>query len=328
MTTVTFKESQTPSRQPKDLVDAYLKEIGRFPLLEADEEIILAKQVQRMMSCLDKKEQLEKETKVILDNQAHAQALGLTEKELKQILHQGQRAKKKMIQSNLRLVVSIAKKYQKRNLEFLDLIQEGSIGLERAAEKFDQSKGYKFSTYAYWWIRQGITRAIAQQARTIRLPIHVTEKLNKIKKTQRELSQKLKRSVTTSEVAQEMGITSEEIRNYLQITKKTMSLDVRVGKTEDTELSELIQDKSQGVETQINQDLLKEEIWNALSELKPKQREVLWLSFGLEDGQEWTLSAIGKKLKLSRERVRQLRNAALKVLKAKNIGDLKHYLAG
>ena len=328
MTTANFNESKTLLRQPRDLADAYLKEIGRFPLLEAEQEIILAKQVQRMMSVLEKKEQLEQETSVILDTKEWGLAVDLTEKELKQVLAQGQRAKNKMIQSNLRLVVSIAKKYQKRDLEFLDLIQEGSIGLERAAEKFDHSKGYKFSTYAYWWIRQGITRAIAHQARTIRLPIHVNEKLNKIKKTQRELSQKLSRSVTATEVAQEMGITSEEIRNYLQMTKKTMSLDVRVGKDESSELSELIEDKTQGLETQINQNLLREEIWNALSELKPKQREVLWLSFGLEDGQEWTLSAIGKKLKLSRERVRQLRNKALTILKAKNIGDLKDYLAG
>ncbi len=328
MTIANFKESKTPPRQPRDLVDAYLKEMGRVPLLEAEQEIILAKQVQCMMSVLEKKEEIEKETSIILDNQDWAEALGLSEKELKQILRQGQRAKKKMIESNLRLVVSVAKKYLRRDLEFLDLIQEGTLGLERAVEKFDHSKGYKFSTYAYWWIRQGMTRAIAQQARTIRIPIHVNEKLNKIKKTQRELSQKLKCSVTTNEVAQAMGITSEEIRKYLQMTKKTMSLDVRVGKTEDTELLELIEDKSQGLETQLNQNLLKEEIWNALSELKPKQREVLWLSFGLEDGQEWTLTAIGKKLKLSRERVRQLRNTAFKILKAKNIGDLRDYIDG
>ncbi len=326
MTTVTFKESKTPSRQPRNLVDAYLKEIGRVPLLEADEEIILAKQVERMMSCLDSKEQLEKETSVILDNQDWAEAIGLSEKELMQILRQGQRAKNEMIQSNLRLVVSVAKKYQKRDLELLDLIQEGTFGLERAVEKFDYRKGYKFSTYAFWWIRQGITRAIAQQSRTIRLPIHITEKLNKIKKTQRELSQKLKRSVTTNEVAQALDMSSEEIRKYLQMAKKTMSLDLRVGQDKNTELSELIQDESTSVETQLNQSLLKQEIWNALSELNPKQREVLWLSFGLEDGQEWTLTAIGKKLELSRERVRQLRNKALKILKSQNIGNLHDYL--
>ncbi len=248
MTIASFKESQTPPRQPRDSVNAYLKEIGRVPLLEADEEIILAKQVQRMMSVLEKKEEVEKETSIILDNQEWAKAVGMREKQLKQVLYQGKRAKDKMIRSNLRLVVSIAKKYLNRNMELLDLIQEGTLGLERAVEKFDHSKGYKFSTYAYWWIRQGMTRALAQQARTIRIPIHITEKLNKIKKTQRELSQKLKRSVTTTEVAQEMGITSEEIRNYLEMTKKTMSLDVRVGKNEDTELSELIEDNSSSIE--------------------------------------------------------------------------------
>ena len=327
MTIATFKESKTPSRQPRDLVDAYLKEIGREPLLEADEEIILAKQVQRMMSILDKKEELEKETSVILDTKDWAKAVGMREKELKQVLYLGKRAKNKMIQSNLRLVVSIAKKYLRRNLEFLDLIQEGTLGLERAVEKFDQSKGYKFSTYAYWWIRQGMTRAIAQQARTIRLPIHVTEKLNKIKKTQRELSQKLKRSVTTNEVAQALDMSSEEIRKYLQITKQTLSLDVQLGQEQDTNLSELIEDKSPSLEHQVNQGLMREEVLEMLSELKPKEREVISLRFGLVDGSEWTLRAIGKKLKLSRERVRQLQNRALRVLKGKNIGALRDYLA-
>ena len=326
MTTVTFKDSKIPPRQPRDLVDAYLKEIGRVPLLDGEQEIILAKQVECMMSILERKDQLEKETSVILAAQDHAQAVGLSETELNQILRQGQRAKSKMIQSNLRLVVSVAKKYQRRDLELLDLIQEGTLGLERAVEKFDYRKGYKFSTYAYWWIRQGISRAIAQQSRTIRLPVHITEKLNKIKKTQRELSQKLKRSVTTSEIAQALDMSSTEIRNYLQMAKKTMSLDLQVGQEKDTNLSELIEDKSPSVESQLNQRLLKQEICHALSELDPRQKEILWLSFGLEDGIEWSLSAIGRKLKLSRERVRQLQNKALKILKRQNIGSLRDYL--
>ena len=328
MTTATFKESKTPPRQPNDLVDAYLKEIGRVPLLEASEEIILAKQVQRMISVLEKKEELEKETSIILSNQDWADALELSEKELNSILRQGHRAKDKMIQSNLRLVVSIAKKYQKRNLELLDLIQEGSMGLERAVEKFDHTKGYKFSTYAYWWIRQGITRAIAEQARTIRLPIHVTEKLNKIKKTRRELSQKLNRSVTTSEIAQALDMSSNEIRKYLEIAQKTVSLDLRVGKEEDNELLDLIKDNSASPFAQISQGLVREEVLKILEQLKPNEREVLLLRFGLVDGEEWTLRAIGKKLKLSRERVRQLQNRALRVLKSKNLGGLSDYLAG
>ncbi len=328
MTTANFNESKTASRQPRDLVDAYLKEIARFPLLEAEEEVILAKQVQSMMSVLQQKEKLEKQNSIILDHEDWAKAVGISESELKQIRELGQRAKNKMIQSNLRLVVSVAKKYLNRHLEFLDLIQEGTLGLERAVEKFDHTKGYKFSTYAYWWIRQGITRAIATHARTIRLPIRVTEKLNKIKKTRRELSQKLKRSVTTSEIAQALDMSSTEIRKYLEMAQKTMSLDVQVGQEQDTTLSELIEDKSPTVETQLNQDLLKQEIWRVLAKLTPRQREVIWLHFGLSDGQQWSLTAISKKLKLSCERVRKLRNNALRILKNQNIGDLRDYLIG
>ncbi len=295
MATAIFKQSKTSSQKPNDLVEAYLEEISREPLLKADEEIILAKQIQRMMCVLEKKQEIEKQTNIILNNPDLAKTVGISESELKQILDLGQRAKDKMIKSNLRLVVSVAKKYLQRDLELLDLIQEGNLSLERATEKFDYTKGYKFSTYAYWWIRQGMTRAISQKSRTIRLPINVTEQLNKIKKTQRELSQKLKRSVTTSELAQALNMTSTEIRKYLQIAKRTMSLDVKVGRDEDTELSELIQDKSPSLETQLNENFLKQDVYQALAQLKPKEREILWLYFGLENGQELTLGAIGKK---------------------------------
>ncbi len=174
-----------------DLVRTYLHEIGRVPLLTHEQEIVYGKQVQHMMTLLTEKEVVENQLEKELNLKEWAKLVQMSETELNRVIRQGQRAKRKMIEANLRLVVAIAKKYQKRNMEFLDLIQEGSMGLERGVEKFDPTKGYKFSTYAYWWIRQAITRAIAQQARTIRLPIHITEKLNKIKKTQRELSQKL-----------------------------------------------------------------------------------------------------------------------------------------
>ncbi|MDJ0683040.1 MAG: RNA polymerase sigma factor, RpoD/SigA family [Xenococcaceae cyanobacterium MO_167.B52] len=326
MTTANFQESKTSPI--KDSVNAYLKEIGRIPLLDGEQEIILAKQVQRMMSILDKKEQLEKETSVILDNQDWAKAVGMREKELKQVLAQGKRAKDQMIRSNLRLVVSIAKKYLNRNLELLDLIQEGSLGLERAVEKFEYSKGYKFSTYAYWWIRQAMTRAISNQARTIRLPIHVTEKLNKIKKAQRELALKLGRTATTAEVAQFMDITSDEVREYITRAREPISLDMTVGKEKDSELSGMIEDQSPSPLENITKDSLKEEVLKMLWELKPKEREVLWFRFGLEDGTEWTLQAIAIRLNLSRERVRQIESKALTKLKAKKPKALREYLAG
>ncbi len=311
-----------------DTVAIYLQEIARYPILEASEEVTLGKQVQRMMHCLEAKENLEKPKKKVISQKDWAKAVNLSQKQLTLVLRQGKIAKDKMIRANLRLVIAVAKKYLKRNLEFMDLIQEGNLGLERAVEKFDYTKGYKFSTYAYWWIRQAMTRAIAQQARTIRLPVHVIEKLNKIKKVQRELSQKLGRSATTAEIATELDITSDKVREYLKIAKMPVSLDVKVGKEEDTQLSELIEDKSATLTEDIEQGLMKEGVRQILAELKPREREVIALRFGLVDGIEWTLGAIGKKLKLSRERVRQIQSSALKKLQKNKPSALREYLAG
>ncbi|MFM2312903.1 MAG: hypothetical protein RLZZ04_2179 [Cyanobacteriota bacterium] len=305
-----------------DMVRTYLHEIGRVPLLTHEQEIVYGKQVQRMMTLLAEKEELGSE----LSLKEWADHVQLSEIELNRIIKQGERAKQKMIEANLRLVVAIAKKYQKRNMEFLDLIQEGSLGLERGVEKFDPTRGYKFSTYAYWWIRQAITRAIAQQARTIRLPIHITEKLNKIKKTQRELAQKLGRSAEVAEIAQELDLKPEQIREYLSIARQPISLDVRVGENQDTELSELLEDEGVSPDHYATQQLLRQDLYSLMADLSPQQQEVIALRFGLEDGNELSLAKIGQRMSISRERVRQLEHQALAQLRRRR-NYVREYVA-
>jgi RNA polymerase nonessential primary-like sigma factor len=300
--------------QPKytgDLVRTYLHEIGRVPLLTQEQEICYGKQVQQMMLLQEVKQSLEETLNRPPTQVEWASAAALAEAEIEHVLRLGHQAKQKMIAANLRLVVAIAKKYQKRNLEFLDLIQEGSLGLERGVEKFDPSRGYKFSTYAYWWIRQAITRAIAQQGRSIRLPIHITEKLNKIKKTQRELSQQLGRSATSAEIAVELALEPAQIRDYLNISRSPISLDAKVGDRQDTELSELLEDGGISPERYTVQESLRQELQTTLDELTHQQRDVINLRFGLEGGSELSLAKVGEILNLSRERVRQLEHQAL-----------------
>ncbi len=293
-----------------DPVRSYLQDIGRVALLSQEEELLLARLVQQRERLL-----------------ADPEHGNLEPRERRAALHRGLRAKERMLQANLRLVVAVAKKYQRRGLELLDLVQEGSLGLERAVERFDPSRGFRFSTYAYWWIRQGITRALACQSRTIRLPVHITEKLNRIKRTQRDLSVRLGRLPSVAELAEAAGLEQTVLREILQRLARPLSLETRVGQEHDTELGSLIEDSHATPEQLLSRDQLHDDLEKLLDQLNRREATVLRQRFGLNDDTPRTLSEIGEQMHLSRERVRQIEaRALLKLRQPQNRCRMRDYL--
>ena len=368
------RTGETRSRRSSgttDLLRLYLQDIGRVDLLTSEEEVTLARLVQRRETLLKQQRELSDTNPAIGElhrleelqrreanhhshwptKQEWARAAGLSlqelqsridagyvawaeqaaieAKELKLSLRNGRRAKDHMIQANLRLVVAVAKKYQQRGMEILDLVQEGTLGLERAVEKFDPTRGFRFSTYAYWWIRQGMTRAIATQSRTIRLPVHVTEKLNRIKRVQQEIASNEGRIASIADLARELGISEDTVRQTLERVPRSVSLDSRVGKDQDTQLGDLIEDGKATPEETLTHDELHNDLEGLLDELTTREAAVLRRRFGLEDDAPQTLAQIGEEMKLSRERVRQIETRALlKLRQPQKRSKIRDYIQG
>ena len=295
-----------------DPVRMYLKEIGKVPLLNPDEEIVLA----QAMSAGN-------EAKAKLDEPEERRRNGETpditpeeEAQLRKVYKKGESSKQKLAEANLRLVVSIAKRYVGRGMLFLDLIQEGNLGLIKAVEKFDYTKGYKFSTYATWWIRQAITRAIADQARTIRIPVHMVETINKVIRVSRQLLQELGHDPSPNEIAAEMGMPVEKVREILKIAQEPVSLETPIGEEEDSHLGDFIPDEGASEPSEAASfTLLKEQLMDVLSTLTPREEKVLKLRFGIEDGRTRTLEEVGKEFNVTRERIRQIEAKALRKLR-------------
>jgi len=287
-----------------DPVRMYLKEIGKVPLLSPDEEILLA---EKMSAGAMAAEQLE-EMEDMLSSEDLAQ--------MKALVKEGEKAKQKLAEANLRLVVSIAKRYVGRGMLFLDLIQEGNLGLIKAVEKFDHTKGYKFSTYATWWIRQAITRAIADQARTIRIPVHMVETINKVIRVSRQLLQELGHDPSPEEISAEMGMPVDKVREILKIAQEPVSLETPIGEEEDSHLGDFIPDEGASEPSEAASfTLLKEQLVDVLSTLTPREEKVLKLRFGIEDGRTRTLEEVGKEFNVTRERIRQIEAKALRKLR-------------
>ena len=311
----------------EDPVRMYLKEIGKVPLLSAEEEIELAKKMEAG-AVAEEKISLLKTRMQESEDDAEKEEIKAEIKELQKEVDWGDDAKKRLAEANLRLVVSIAKRYVGRGMLFLDLIQEGNLGLIKAVEKFDYRKGYKFSTYATWWIRQAITRAIADQARTIRIPVHMVETINKLIRVSRQLLQELGREPSPEEIAAEMNMPVDRVREILKISQEPVSLETPIGEEEDSHLGDFIKDDNVPVPADAAAfTLLKEQLEEVLGTLTEREQKVLTLRFGLEDGRARTLEEVGKEFNVTRERIRQIEAKALRKLRhPSRCRKLKDYL--
>ncbi|MDP3712505.1 MAG: RNA polymerase sigma factor [Mycobacteriales bacterium] len=291
-----------------DLVRAYLKEIGKVPLLTAEQEVELAQRIEAGLFAAEKVRQAD-------EGEAPKLSAALR-RDLEWLIHDGQRAKRHLLEANLRLVVSIAKRYLGRGMLFLDLIQEGNLGLIRAVEKFDYTKGYKFSTYATWWIRQAITRAMADQARTIRIPVHMVEQINKLTRVQREMLQELGREPTPEELAKELDMTPEKVVEIQGYAREPVSLETTIGDDQDSSLGDFIEDADAPVAAEVvSYGLMQEQLNEVLRTLTDREAAVVKMRFGLVDGQPRTLDEIGREFGLTRERIRQIESKTLSKLR-------------